>query len=225
MNAWRALSPEQRMAAAAAAGLAGTLLLPWYTKDVFEEGRLVSGTLSAFGVFTFVEAAVLLVAAAVLYLLWARGQRKGFHLPGGDGTAIMAAGVWTMVLLTWRVFDRPDVEGAAATMGITWGFFFAYTAAGFLALAGARLRAARVPEPPNPAETEVMEPPPRPRPGHRRRRPPVAAESITKVLDDPPEWKGEPPQPPERAKPVAPSPRTPTDPDPEREGSPPDRLF
>jgi hypothetical protein len=51
-----------------------------------------SVTRSAFGVYSFVEAAIFLVACAVLVLLFARGERRAFHLPGGDGTVIMAAG-------------------------------------------------------------------------------------------------------------------------------------
>ena len=69
--------------------------------------------MSAFGVFSFVEAAVLLVAAAVLFLIWARSEGKAFHLPGGDGTAIALAGGWALLLLVWRLFDKPDVDGAA----------------------------------------------------------------------------------------------------------------
>ncbi len=80
--------------------------------------------------FTFVEAAVLLVAAGVLYLIWARSQRKAFHLPGGDGTVIMAAGGWALLLLVWRLFDKPDVDDPGATVGIQWGMFAALLAAG-----------------------------------------------------------------------------------------------
>jgi hypothetical protein len=231
MQAWRALSPEQRMAAGAAAALAATLLLPWYTKNYIVGEAFVSDSVSAFGVFTFVEAAVLLVAGAVLYLLWARAQRRGFHLPGGDGTVILVAGAWVMLLLTWRVFDRPDIDEPAGTVGIQWGFFFAYTAAGVMALAGARLRAAHVPEPPNPADT----PPAEPRRARRRR--PATGDPVTEVLADPPEWRGEPPEPPERLKPATrkPAARPAPPPDPGTaetaeaplgdEPRPPDRLF
>ena len=95
-GALRGLAPELRLAAAAAAALGFTLILPWYEKSFFATtGRgtvAVTDSLSAFQVFSFVEAAVLLVAAGVLYLVWARAQNKGFHLPGGDGTVIMGAG-------------------------------------------------------------------------------------------------------------------------------------
>ena len=73
---------------------------------------------------------MLLVAVAVLFLVWARSQQKGFHLPGGDGVAITLAGGWAMLLLVWRLFDKPDIQGAGATIGIQWGIFGAMLAAG-----------------------------------------------------------------------------------------------
>jgi len=153
-QALRALDAEQRLAGLAALALTVTLFLPWYQVSVARGNAFVDSSRSAFGVFSFVEAAVLLVAAGVLALLFARGERKGFHLPGGDGTVILAAGAWAAVLLLWRVFDRPDVEGRGVTVGIQWGFFFAFIAAAALALAGWRMRQANHPEPPNPAASE-----------------------------------------------------------------------
>ncbi len=165
------------MAAVAAAGLALSLILPWYSKSYFAvvngQSRAASDSLSAFGVFSFVEAAVLLVAGGVIYLLYARAQRRGFHLPGGDGIVVFAAGLWALLLLVWRLFDKPDVDDPGATVGIAWGFLFAFLAAGALAAAGARLKAAHVPEPPNPAETAVMEP----RTARRRHRPTASSDA------------------------------------------------
>ena len=159
-GALRGLAPELRLAAAAAAALGFTLFLPWYEKSFFATtGRgtvAVTDSLSAFQVFSFVEAAVLLVAAGVLYLVWARAQNKGFHLPGGDGTVIMGAGAWAVLLLVWRLFDKPDVDDPGATVGIQWGMFAALLAAGAAGRGGrARARGA----PPRAAE-----------PGGRRRR-------------------------------------------------------
>ena len=168
------LDPEQRIAGLAAGALLVTLFLPWYQKSVAVRGELLDDNLSAFGVFTFVEAAILLVALGVFALLYARSQGKPFHLPGGDGTVIFAAGLWGAVLLLWRVFDRPDVEGRGATVGISWGFFFAFLATAGLAVAGWRIRVAGRPEPPNPAAAPLPErTPPRRRPV----RPELAAEA------------------------------------------------
>jgi hypothetical protein len=175
--AWNALAPEQRLAAVAALALFLTLFLPWYGKDFvqLEKGKPTGfpqhDALNAFQVFSFVEAAVLLVAGGVLALLFARAERRTFHLPGGDGTVISAAGAWAALLILIRMFDKPDASGngvTAVTVGIEWGIFVALGAAVALALAGQRLRRARVREPEGPedwlAEAE--------RPSRRRRTPP-----------------------------------------------------
>ena len=229
--AWNALATEQRQAASAAAAMALSLLLPWY-QATYLDREDVTNSLNAFKVFTFVEAAVLLVAASVLYLLWARANRRGFHLPGGDGWAISAGGAWALLLLIWRLFDKPDVEGAA--VGVQWGAFVAMATAGALFAAGQRIRAAHTPEPPNPADEELWEPPRRRR-NDRRDRQPVDPNALTRVLKDrPPEWEGDPPEPPRRARPAAPPaheppplpPRADEDAKTERLfDPPPDRLF
>ena len=78
--------PRTVLAGGAAVALFVTMLLPWYDKSFFQRGQVVHDGLNAFQAFSWVEAAVLLVAASVLGLLYARSQRRGFHLPGGDGT-------------------------------------------------------------------------------------------------------------------------------------------
>jgi hypothetical protein len=197
--AFRALPSEMQQAAGAAGALVLTMFLPWYEKSYFNETGAQSANLSAFGVFSFVEASILLVAAGVLYLIWARSQQKGFHLPGGDGVVIMAAGGWTLLLLVWRLFDKPDVSDRAATVGIQWGMFAAMLAAGLLTAAGARVRAAHRPEPPNPAADDAgWERPPRPE--RRADRPPREPAAVTEVLRERPGWEGEPPEAPGRTR-------------------------
>ncbi len=149
----RALDPDQRFAAVAALGLLVAMFLPWYEKNVLIPGArtFASDSISAFGAVSFVEAAIFLVAAGVLALLAARAERRPFHLPGGDGAVILAAGLWATALIFFRVFDRPNVSGEGGTVGIQWGFFVAFVAAGALALAGQRIRAAHRPEPELPA--------------------------------------------------------------------------
>ena len=206
VGAARSLTAEGRLTAAAALGLFLTMLLPWYQQNAVVTGRggqgepLVSRDLNAFAVFTFVEAAILLVALAVLALLFARAERRTFHLPGGDGTVVMGAGLWAALLLIWRLFDKPGIttNGVAANVGIQWGIFFALAAAGVLAYAGARMRrVAREHEPPYvrerprpPSEvpppgttvTPVL-PPERP----RRARPAMSEDQLTIPLHPPDE--------------------------------------
>jgi hypothetical protein len=148
---WRALGPEQRVAGGAALALFITMLLPWYQQNIsavvgphgHETLQLQSRNLNAFQVFSFIEAAVLLVALAIGYLLFARAEGKSFRLPGTDGTVVLIAGGWAIALLVLRLFDKPGIKGAA-TVGVQWGIFFALLAAGALAYAGSRMRSAQL---------------------------------------------------------------------------------
>jgi hypothetical protein len=153
---WRALSSEQRLAAIAALLLLLSMLLPWYQETgnaLVDNGKSlqrINDSKSAFGVYSFVEAAIFVVVVGVLVLLWARAERKAFHLPGGDGTVIMGAGLWVMFLIFYRQLDKPNgrKEGLIQTsIGVQWGIFIAFLLGALLAYAGYRIRAAHVPEP------------------------------------------------------------------------------
>lgn len=185
LRAWRRLAAEQRLAAIAAVGLFVTMFLPWYSRsavgvDARGEPVSASQTLNAFQVFSFVEAAVLLVAVAVLWLLFARAEERAFHLPGGDGTIIALAGFWVCLLVFWRQFDQPDAEqvrGLVAETGVTWGIFVTFLVGAVLAYTGLRVRAAHRPEPPLPGEgPRPPEPPRAPRPPRRRVERPAYAD-------------------------------------------------
>jgi hypothetical protein len=158
LRAWRVLPGERRQAALAAIGLFVTLFLPWYQQTVIANGktlRRISASLTGWGAFSFVEAAVLLVAAGVLTLLFQRAEGKAFHLPGGDGGVIAFAGFWTCVLIVWRIFDKQGTSGTgvlATSSGIEWGIFVSLAVAALLAYSGNRIRAAHRPEPPLPGE-------------------------------------------------------------------------
>lgn len=110
---WRLLGPEQRVAAAGAVLLA----------------------MSTLGPFSWVEAAELTVAAAVLYLLKKRADRAPFHLPFGDGIVIAAAGTWVAVLILIRLPSR--------SLGQT---LLALVCATLIVGAGLRERAKRPPD-------------------------------------------------------------------------------
>ncbi|MBW3653684.1 MAG: hypothetical protein KY433_08845 [Actinobacteria bacterium] len=175
-----ALDRDQRFAGGAAIGLLLAMFLPWYEKNVVITGTssFASDSISAFGAVSFVEAAIFLVAAGVLALLLARADERPFHLPGGDGSVVFGAGLWATALIFYRVFDRPDVSGEGGTVGIQWGFFVAFVAAGALAFAGQRMRAAHRPEPPLPA----AQPGSGRRPGGEPVRRPTAEETAVTAL-------------------------------------------
>jgi hypothetical protein len=219
---WRALSSEQRLAAIAAIALLLSMLLPWYQETgnaLVNNGRTlqrIDDTKNAFGVYSFVEAAIFVVVVGVIVLLWARAERKAFHLPGGDGTVIMGAGLWVMFLIFYRQLDKPNgrKEGLIQTsIGVQWGIFIAFLLGALLAYAGYRIRAAHVPEPvaddvpPRPAEPERRrEPKPQPPepPGGgdddegptvvaRRRRPPGESPFEGQLsFDEPAEYRPPP---------------------------------
>jgi hypothetical protein len=174
-RAWRTLQPEHRLAAVAAILLLLSMVLPWYqeTGNAIVNGRLasISDNKSAFQVYSFVEAAIFLVALGVLVLMFARGERRAFHLPGGDGLVVMAGGLWVMLLIFYRQLDKPSgrSEGPINTsIGVQWGIFIAFLLGALLAYAGWRIRAAQIGEPP---ADDVAPPPPanRGRTGDERR--------------------------------------------------------
>jgi hypothetical protein len=158
-RAFGVLAPEQRLAGACAIGLFVTMFLPWYTRDTTAVvgGKLqtVGSTLMAWKAFSFVEAAILLVAVGVLALLFARGERKAFHLPGGDGLVILAGGVWVALLCFYRLIDNKTgatTEFQKVDYGVSWGIFVTLLCGLALAYAGQRLRSADLVEPPLPGE-------------------------------------------------------------------------
>jgi hypothetical protein len=181
---WRALSSEQRLATVAALALLLSMLLPWYRESetlvVKGQAEKVVTSLNAFSVYSFVEAAIFVVAIGVLVLMWTRAEKKAFHLPGGDGTVVMAAGLWVMFLIFYRQFDRPNRSGVNADVSVNWGIFIAFLLGALLAYAGYRIRAAHVPEPPVEDEPPAPQRDPEPPPPDdsatvvaRRRRPPA----------------------------------------------------
>jgi len=191
-RAWGALDPEQRLAAVASLALLVTMFLPWYELQSLDRksGVIHSHSINAFGDVSFVEAAIFLVAVGVLALLFARSERRQFHMPGSDGTIVTIAGGWAALLIFYRVFSRPDGHGYP--VGIEWGFFLAFIAAGGLAYAGWRMRALAAPEPPLVRRSRSSPPsPPRPSTGAGYK----ADEDLTVVVPSSPS--------PKRAQPVA----------------------
>jgi hypothetical protein len=146
-HAWRVMTAEQRLAVVASVALLVTMFFPWYGLQSLNRRTeaISSHNISAFGDVSFVEAAVFLVAVAVVVIVFARAEGREFRLPGGDGTIVTILGGWAGLLIFYRVFDRPDGHGYP--VGIEWGFFLAFVAAGSVAFAGWRMRASERPEP------------------------------------------------------------------------------
>jgi hypothetical protein len=131
-----------------AAGTAGSLAETWRRLNAEQRVAAVGALLlviSTFGPLSFVEGAIVLTALAVLGLLKQRADRRTFHLPFGDGTAILVAALWCGVLIFVRIFDRPLGQSALALL-----------CAAILAGAGLRERSKR--------PKDDVAPPPEPRP-------------------------------------------------------------
>jgi hypothetical protein len=144
---WRRLNFEQRAAAV------GAVLL----------------IVSTLGPFSFVEAAIVLTGAAILFLLRKRAEGKLFHVPFGDGAVIAAAGAWAGLLIFIRIVDRPLGQGLLALV-----------CAAIVVLAGLRERAKH---PPDDLPEGVAEPgmPPAPPPDPDERRPPPARQDTAET--------------------------------------------
>lgn len=112
-RSWRGLRFDQRVIAVAA----GALIL------------------SAAGPFSWVEAAEIVVALAVLAMLQRRSQGRAFQLPLGDGGATALAGGWCALLVLARVLERTPSQTAVAL-----------ACALAMTIAGLRQRARRRPE-------------------------------------------------------------------------------
>jgi hypothetical protein len=196
-RAWSTMEPEQRLASVASIALLVTMFFPWYSlQSLNRKTGISSHSINAFGDVSFVEAAVFLVAAAVVAMMLARVEGREFHLPGGDGTIVMVAGGWAALLIFYRVFSRP--AGHGYPVGIEWGFFLAFVAAGALTYAGWRMRSGERPQPPATARR------PRPQAPSREPRRRSEGDSDTDVTA----LVGAPPRPPRaRSAPVAAEPR------------------
>lgn len=200
---WRSLHGDQRLAAGAALALFVSMLLPWYQLTAAPaRGALADRTINAFQVFDFTEAAVLLVAAAVLALIVGRAEGGTFSLPGRDGTFVFAGGVWVCLLIFLRQLDKPDgPEGTV--VGVAWGIFVAFIAGIALAAAGWRMRVHDESSPPPPLlrddprdhEDAAAEPPAR-RPRPRTSAPVDVDDTAPTLFDDLP--VPEPEEPPTR---------------------------
>lgn len=137
MELFARLSGGERTAALGAAAMPISLLFPWYG---FKLGSPISAT--AIDSFNFAHAALLLTAAAVLYLLM-RASRP-LPRPLSVGGLLIAAGLWSFVILAYLFADPPDELVDITTIGgvrIRYGAYFAAGAAAAMVIGGMRARA------------------------------------------------------------------------------------
>ncbi len=77
------LDDGRKLSALAGVAFLVSLFLPWFQKSVLPAGakEFVTTSLSAFGAFSWIEAALLLVDAAILLLLYLRSTGRRVELP------------------------------------------------------------------------------------------------------------------------------------------------
>jgi hypothetical protein len=207
----RASKSRSRRAQAQATDVAGSLRETWRRLNFEQRVAAVAALLlivSTFGPFSFVEAAIVLTAAGVLALLKKRADRKEFHLPFGDGTVILTAGLWCGLLIVVRLFDRELGQSVLALV-----------CAAILAGAGARERAKRPADdlpPPGPdADFEAARRPP-------DLPPPGSAPQLRQAEPEPPRSEPRPRRSEPQARRSEPEPRR-SEPEPRRSEQPPRR--
>ena len=136
----RGLRGNERLAVVGVALIAGSLLLPWY-------GIPVSGDLvqTGLGAFSWAEAALLLVAAATLFLAMEVGGGYVPPRPLTEWALFLAAGIWAAAIVAYRMIDRPELDfEVIATVnrdyGLRYGIFVAMAGAALIIAAGLRAR-------------------------------------------------------------------------------------
>ncbi len=143
------------MAALGAAAMPLSLLFPWYG---FKLGSPLSAT--ALDSFNFAHAALLLTAAAVIFML-ITNQGRRLPRPLSEGALLIAAGVWSCALLAYLVADPPDELIDIAAIGgvrVRYGVFVAGGGAAAMIIGGVRARH----EAPSAPAAEAPQPAPEP---------------------------------------------------------------
>ena len=136
VGVFRSLAAHERLAVAGAAIVVASLFLPWY--GVTLAGGLVK---TALGTFGLIEAALILTVGSAAFLILS--STRGYTLPRplDEGTLLAVAGAWSALLITYRMFDRPDFELAGAgRVGLRYGIFVALIGAALLVIGGLRKR-------------------------------------------------------------------------------------
>jgi len=131
------LGPGQRLAALGAAAMPVSMLFPWYG---FKLGSPLSAT--ALDSFNFAHAALLLTAAAVVFVLASDASRR-WPRPLSEAGLIIAGGVWSGLLVAFLVADPPDLLVGTAPIGgvrLRYGVFVAAGAATAMVVGGLQAR-------------------------------------------------------------------------------------
>lgn len=134
----RRMGPNERLAGIGILVVAGSLLLPWYGAPIASD--LVK---TGMGAFSFATAAMLLTIGAALFLLLEVGDGYRPPRPLTVGSLLVAAGVWTSLIIVYQMVVRPEFSFAGLindNYDVRYGMFVALGGAAALILAGVRRR-------------------------------------------------------------------------------------
>ena len=134
----RPLSPAERIVAAGAIAVAGSLLLPWYGIP-FSRGLSITG-LDSFG---FGHAALLITVGAAVLLIAREAAGRRLARPLRSAELVIVAGGWAAALTAYLMLDRPDELGGVTAVNLRFGIYVALAGCLAIAVGGLRMRAER----------------------------------------------------------------------------------
>jgi hypothetical protein len=145
----RGLGGNERIAVIGAAVMVGSLALPWYQSPISND--LV---LTGIGAFGWAEGALVLIAAATVFLALQGGGGYIPPRPLREWGLFVAAGCWAAVIVLYRIADRPrfTLAGHDEPYDLHYAIFVALAGAVIIVVAGLRMRPrerAKRPEPPD----------------------------------------------------------------------------
>ncbi|HET9118939.1 MAG TPA: hypothetical protein VFN72_00270 [Solirubrobacterales bacterium] len=133
----RGLGGNERIAVIGAAVMVGSLVLPWYQSPISND--LV---LTGIGAFGWAEGALVLVAAATVFLALKCGGGYVPPRPLREWALFVVAGCWSALIVLYRIADRPrfTFAGHDEPYEIHYAIFVALAAAALIVVAGLRMR-------------------------------------------------------------------------------------
>jgi len=133
----RGLGGNERIAVIGAGVMVGSLLLPWYQSPISND--LVFTGIGAFG---WAEAALVLIAAATVFLALQGGGGYVPPRPLREWGLFVAAGTWSAAIVVYRIIDRPKftLAGHDQPYDLHYAIFVALAGAAVIVAAGLRMR-------------------------------------------------------------------------------------
>src|SRR5262245_27883262 len=131
------LNAEQRLALFGVAAIGASLFLPWWRSPTND--NLV---LTGWGDFGPAEAALLVTAGAVLFLLMEVGGGYVPPRPLREWGLLIAGGAWAAVIVGYRMFDRPEftLSDPGQPYDLHYGIMVALGGAAMIVASGIRRR-------------------------------------------------------------------------------------